>query len=282
MAFKAWMNPQRHALVDPNSFNKATNTQRFIFALSRLVPLIILAFIYVAVELSLLLFLTPMPRDFSPPQRRYFHIGWDRASVFRAVFSLHWAWLTYLILTAAHSALAVLFVSVLQLDEPKEWPLLYGNPLRVNSIQRFWTSFWHRLGTESQLRYGRLVSHAILGLQPRGTSEKIFLALWVFTCSGFVHALVTHKTEPEADARSDMWFLVLNFSGGLFEFALRQLQAGTTARSRGQRLLQSGLGYLWVILFFYCVVPPYQYPILHKAAVRRMPFKVNTKLSLHV
>lgn len=274
MAFKAWMNPRRLPLVDPTS-SKATWTQRLIFALWRLVPLIVLGFIYVAVELSLLLFLTPMPRDFGPPQQRYFHLGWGRATVLRAAFSLHWAWLTYLILTAAHAALAILFVAVLQLDEPREWPLLYGNPLNAYSIRRFWGSFWHRLGTESQLRYGRLVSREVLGLQPRGASEKTFLAFWVFTISGVVHALVTHKAEPEAGPLSDMWFLQLNFAGGLLELVLYRFGG----RSRGRRVLQRGLGYLWLLLFFYCIVPPYQYPVLHKAAVRRMPFKVNMKMS---
>ncbi|EFY86583.1 hypothetical protein MAC_07361 [Metarhizium acridum CQMa 102] len=79
----------------------------------------------------------------------------DRAAAFRVVFAFHWAWLTYLILTAANSALAIIFVGLLQIAQPDEWPPLHGNPFQAYTIQRLWDVFWHQIGALSQLHNGR-------------------------------------------------------------------------------------------------------------------------------
>lgn len=256
----------------------ASGTQRLIFVLKRLVPLIFLAALYVGIELGILFYLKPGPRDFGIPHQKYFHWSLDRAAAFRAAFAFHWAWLTYLILTAANAALAIIFVGLLQIDEPQEWPLLYANPFQAYTIQRFWGVFWHQIGTASQLCYGRFITRKMLRLEPGSTTEKSILALFVFMVSGIVHALVTWKTEPEADPLSDLWFLMLNFLAGLAEMAFRRTQLMNSSRL-SVKLLTRLLGYICIMALFYCIVPPYQFPILYKAAVKRLPFKVNMKMN---
>ncbi|KAK8930162.1 hypothetical protein VCV18_002829 [Metarhizium anisopliae] len=84
---------------------------------------------------------------------------------------------------------------------------------------------------------------------PGSTVEKITLALWVFAGSGTIHALVTWKTESEADAVSHLQFLLPNFLGGLAEMAMRR----TNLVGGGRQ----------------------SFPILYKAAVKRMSIKMK-------
>lgn len=280
ISFKAWMNPRRIPLRSTYDSNRkpVTTTQRLVFVAKRVITLAILAALYLGIELGILFYLKPGPRDFGASHQKYIHLEWDRAGLFRMVFAFHWAWLTYLILTAANSVLAVVFVGLLQIDDPEEWSVLYGNPFEAYSIQRFWGSFWHHIGTPSQLCYGRLITRRVLRVEPGSTVEKVFLALWVFTVSGVVHGLVTWKTDPEADPLSDFWFLMLNFLAGLVEMSIRHVSLFGGKR-KSPTVLSRLMGYLFILAFFYCIVPPYQFPILYKAAVSRMPFKVNMKMN---
>ncbi|KAK2606031.1 hypothetical protein QQS21_003549 [Conoideocrella luteorostrata] len=280
MAFKAWMNPRRLHLrcnCEPGS-SPATALQRLFFVAKRLALLAVLAALYLGIELGILFWLKPGPRDFAEPHQKYFHWRADREAAFRAVFAFHWAWLTYLILTVAHAALAVFFVGILQIDEPDEWPLLYGNPLAAYTVQRFWGTFWHSLGTRPQICHGRVITRKLLGLEAGSTAEKILLACWVFAVSGCIHALVTWKTEAEGDPLSDVWFLMLNFLAGLVELLIRR-QGLLSGLGRRKTVLRRMAGYLCIVLLFYCIVPPYQFPVLHKAALRRLPFKVNMNIN---
>jgi hypothetical protein len=160
------------------------------------------------------------------------------------------------------------------------------------------------------LSYGRAFTRKFLALRRGSRLEKALLAVWVFGASAAVHALVTRKTD-QPDQRttigtssdgssgsldaplwsSDGWFLMLNFCAGLAE-----IWASKLLRCRRTPLPESANGYgkppnpnkrsapnvvlymlgcLWVFAFFWCVVPPYQYPVLQKVARQSAPFRVD-------
>lgn len=91
---------------------------------------------------------------------------------------------------------------------------------------------------------------------PGSTVEKITLALWVFAGSGTIHALVTWKTESEADAVSDLQFLLPNFLRGLAEMAMRRTNLVGGGR-QSVSVLSRLIRYICILAFFYCIVPPY-------------------------
>lgn len=91
---------------------------------------------------------------------------------------------------------------------------------------------------------------------PGSTVEKITLALWVFAGSGTIHALVTWKTESEADAVSDLRFLLPNFLGDLAEMAMRRTNLVSGTR-QSVDVLNRLMGFICILAFFYCIVPPY-------------------------
>jgi hypothetical protein len=121
--------------------------------------------------------------------------------------------------------MAILFVAVIPLDHPDDWPLLYGNPRQVYSLRRFWGVFWHKIAALSQAAYGRFVSRRVFGFgEGVSAAEKCFLAFWVFAVSRVLHALVNLKVDPETrDPFMDLRFLLLNFCGGFFEWLVEPL-----------------------------------------------------------
>ncbi|KAK0112376.1 hypothetical protein ONS96_001619 [Cadophora gregata f. sp. sojae] len=271
-AFKLWMDPRRISYNKlPTDTRPTSQYRHIIFILRKLSHILILSMIYTVVELLLLL-LRPQPSDFSLPRQTYIHLHIDRQALLRSVYAFYWAWLTYLILTVAHTIMSIVFVGVLQLHTPSEWPSLYGNPFKITSLRSFWGRFWHHLGSPSQASHGRLVIRRVLGLSASGSSEKAFLAFWIFLASGITHVFVSWKAEPNAkDHFSDLKFLIVNFFGGLVEaFVARWAWTRTLGATARYRSMKGILGFLWVFVFFYVTVPPYQYPILYETAMGRL------------
>ncbi|WYZ40868.1 hypothetical protein EsH8_IV_001209 [Colletotrichum jinshuiense] len=296
MAIKVWNNPRRLTIRRPDQMKPTTQRQRGLFTL-RVVGLILLHWVaYLAFDFGAIYALRPLPREFATPT--YFHFALDRAALLRAAYCLQWAWLTYFILTVANAVCAILFVSVLQVDAPDEWPPLWGNPLEIRSIRSFWGVFWHRIGSPSQLSCGKWLSRNVLGFGTGDTLEKVFLAFFVFTVSGSVHAMtnwISRETAPVEGLFGDMRFLLLNFVGGLVELCVERLviriyaaysqtkddTKDKNAKTRGKHIswVQRVFGMLWVFLFFYSVAPPWQYPYIEDDLRSRFfPFKMKVNL----
>lgn len=287
----------------------------FLFATKRIAQCLLLMTICFGIEAGILFLLFPGPRDFRLAHQTYFpwmgptirpliaiptrgfRISWHtplvgavtfRVLVLRSVYALHWAWLTYVILTVVHSILAVLFVNVLRVDQPHEWPSLFGNPSEAFTIRRFWSRFWHQINTPSLLTYGKILSKDILRMNPGSYLEKTFLAAWVFGVSVGIHALVETKTDSavtpmDINATVNVWrdgyFLGLNFAAGvaeiLFKSILGKLYVNVQLKHPVGRIAARVLCYTWVFAFFWCIVPPYQYPVQYKNAIQRTPFKIK-------
>lgn len=118
-------------------------------------------------------------------------ITW-RETQLRALMAVNWIWTAYVMIEVCHCVLALLFVSVVRLDEPEEWPPLFGNVYEASGIRRFWTRFWHTLHARSCLTIGAAVMENAPGLrflEPNSRLYKTAMALWVFVLSGLCHTL---------------------------------------------------------------------------------------------
>ncbi|KAF0325075.1 hypothetical protein GQ607_007696 [Colletotrichum asianum] len=281
---KAWNNPRRLPLRPSPHQRIITQRQRAYFTFRKLGIICIHWVIYLVIEVGTLFLLRPAPREFVSPG--YFHFALDRATLLRTTYCLQWAWLTYFILTVANAVVVILFVSILQLDAPDEWPSLWGNPLKVHSIRSFWGVFWQNIGSPSQSTYGRFIARNLLGIRPKSTAEKSFLAFFVFTVSGTIHVAtnwMTRDTAPVEDVYGDMVFLLLNFAAGLLEILIQQAVSIRLDTSRGKdrphSILRRAFGFFWVFVFFYTIVPPWQFPYIEADLRRRfVPFKMNVQL----
>ena len=54
-------------------------------------------------------------------------------------------WAPIVLLDSIHAALAVLFICILRVDEPEDWPDLFGSPLEAFTLGRFWKKYVYRL-----------------------------------------------------------------------------------------------------------------------------------------
>lgn len=284
---KAWNNPRRLPLRPPIHQYLITRRQRAYFTFRKLGIIFIHWGIYLVIDVGTLFLLRPVPREFASPA--YFHFALDRAALLRTAYSFQWAWLTYFILTVANAIVAIFSVSILQLDAPDEWPSLWGNPLKVHSIRSFWGVFWQNIGSPSQLTYGRFVTRNLLGLKSKGTADKSFLAFFVFMVSGTVHAAtnrMTRNTAPVDDIYGDMVFLLSNFAGGLLEVLVQQAVSTRLKMNKGKEdsgsahsIVCRAFGFFWVFVFFYTIVPPWQFPYIEADLRRRfVPFRMNVQL----
>lgn len=191
-------------------------------------------------------------------------------TILHAVFAVHWIWGSYIGIDGAHTIMSLLFVVVLHLDSPEEWPPLFGSPLEAYSIRRFWSRFWHRGAYRPYTSWGRWLSRTVLRLKPGSGEEKLFVAFAVFTFSGIAHSLVARQRADQCGCLSDIWFFYRNFAAALVETVVVKLIRGSNFGSKTlHRLLRTDsvvgkiVSFVWVFGFFFWSVPKWEYPKIY-------------------
>jgi hypothetical protein len=135
-----------------------------------------------------------------------------RETWIRIIFTFRWIWLNFVDVDAAHAFLSIIFVGVLRLDLPEEWPSMFGSPLEAYSLRRYWGRFWHRLVYRPYLGLASVVAGRlrISSLGPK--IEKAFLAFLIFLISGLAHAVVSLHGGNFVEAVDDVAFYCMNFA----------------------------------------------------------------------
>lgn len=64
-----------------------------------------------------------------------------REITMRIWFAVNSIWTPMLLLDCIHTALAILFIYVIRIDTPEDWPDLFGNSLEAYTLGRFWTRY---------------------------------------------------------------------------------------------------------------------------------------------
>ncbi|KAJ4348035.1 uncharacterized protein N0V89_009407 [Didymosphaeria variabile] len=92
-------------------------------------------------------------------------------------------------LSAFHDFLAIIFIAT-GIDQPWEWPPLFGPLTEAYTMRRFWANFWHRLVYKS-FNFHASTFTKMLRI-PQGTSfSRILNNCLVFVLSAIMHATVT-------------------------------------------------------------------------------------------
>jgi len=195
-----------------------------------------------------------------------------RELLLRAVLATDWAVAAYLLLEGSHHASALLFVCVLRLDAPSDWPPLFGNVRHITSVRRFWARFWHRLVV------GPYASHATLlaRLPPFALAPRsLFVPFCIFLFSGLAHSAVGWAGGQRCAVWTDVAWFVANFVAGAVEGVVQRWAAAWAERcgfGEGYRRFASGMGvkvvgFLWVWAFFFWSVPKWLFPKLYCATL---------------
>lgn len=309
--YKVWSNPRWLAptpasnndtevllgdVKQPYRGTSAKRTTMTSFALIRITKLGAYGFIYslIATHIFPGHFRPMTVDDFSPHRERFisrliFHPsaaaaaavapGFEgiqlRETLLRAVLAIDWVIAAYLLLEGCHHVSALLFVCVLRLDEPEEWPPFFGSIWQITSVQRFWGRFWHRLVVGPYGSHAAVLSRRLLGFEARSWPDKVFMTFCIFLFSGLAHSAVSWEMGQRCGVWRDLAWFAANFGAGAVELAVQKQGAALAQRmglGKSYHAFASGLGakvlgFLWVFAFFFWSVPKWQFPKIYCATL---------------
>jgi len=201
-----------------------------------------------------------------------------RSLLVRAHTAVFWILESVAYLDGANALLGLFFVCVMRVDEPADWPRLFGSPAAAVSLTALWSEFWHQLATRPYGNIGRTISRQVFGLDvSKSRAAKTITAGVVFMLSGATHAVVSWQGGFR-DWHLEIWWFFANFCACALETGSRGVCRRNSSRSRMLRYLQREdrawiarvLGRLWVFAFFCWSVPKWQYARLEKQAIARV------------
>lgn len=241
-SYRLWSNPQLLPRAPPNPYPSSA------FLLHRLAKLTLYALLYTHI---------PQPSLPSPPPLS----SSSSPLLLRVHTALAWLLDSLLVLDGANALLSILFVSILHLDTPADWPPLFTNPFFVRGsggLRVFWGRCWHRLAARPYTNIAR-----------RCVATSSARALVAFLLSGLAHAATSWRLGCRDKGWLDVKWFLLNFAGGLGEAVVERAVWWLARRWRLERELEAVLrrswvgrliGWGWVFAFFFWTVPMWRYP----------------------
>ena len=186
----------------------------------------------------------------------------------RSVWAVLWASGAALLIDAAHVVLSILCVAVFKIDQPADWPPMFGSIREAYSIRRFWGRFWHKIIVQPYTQFGKLFSRKGLCLKPGSSGDKVCVVFTIFLLSGVAHAAVGYQLGDRCGWMQDiLWFCgnAIAGAGELWAEGLLQRLAKRAGLRLQNRAVSKAAGFIWVFLFFFWSVPKWQYPKLRCA-----------------
>ncbi|KAM0801673.1 membrane bound O-acyl transferase family-domain-containing protein [Usnea florida] len=237
------------------------DSERRTFLMKRLTSAVTIMFLNHAYTTSYPLLLHLSYADFHPSKQIYLRrirIVTARETALRSWLVFHFVWSSYSIFTATHDLLAFAHVAI-GIDEPEDWPRLYGSVFEAYTMRRFWGKFWHRLVQRSYVAHGSVISRKILRLPPGCVADRICVSVFVFLTSGVVHACITVQHGFKCGYWEDLGFFMMSYAALLGEEGVQRAtsQAFGTTWQKGWTCRV--LGYTWVFGFLFWVLPKHQY-----------------------
>ncbi|KAF4831759.1 Signal peptidase complex catalytic subunit SEC11 [Colletotrichum siamense] len=188
----------------------------------------------------------------------------SQRQIFLRIFTVFsWIWSNFLILESYHAILSTTFV-LLSIDNPKDWPPLFGSITDAWTVQRFWGRFWHRIATPTLTTWTRTILR--ITHEPQTTFEKATMAFGVFFLSGIMHMTAAWRTG-EGYVHLDVMFFCANFFAIAIEIAVSHAWMQVVRQAKLKpgaeaRLCQASrwFGYLWTFAWFFWMAPRWLYP----------------------
>ena len=233
-----------------------------IFLLRRLASAMIILLLDQAYTITYSTLLQLTYADFDPSQQSYLRrirTITARETTIRSWLVFNFIWSSWAIFTATHNLLAFAFVA-LGIDDPEDWPSLFGSIFEAYSVRRFWGKFWHHLVQRSYRTYGSLLSQKILGLPPGSSADRTCVSFAVFLISGIVHACITAQLGFTCGYWEDIAFFMMCHAALLVEASVQRFASLALRGIRSDGWICRLVGYTWVFGFLFWVLPKHQYP----------------------
>jgi hypothetical protein len=183
----------------------------------------------------------------------------------------------FLILSSYHDILAILFVGILRLDSPVEWPPLFGDITKAYTIRGFWASYWHLLIYRSFSGFIGLGMKRMDILGRKGPASRLLHNALVFVASGFMHVMVrwvrSGGTCGKCGCWGIFWWFVLQPVGIAIEAVVIEVARSMLMRHHGVSswlkgngrlgmILSRLLGYVWLLVWLNFATEATEFPSL--------------------
>ncbi|KAK2049738.1 hypothetical protein LZ31DRAFT_456609 [Colletotrichum somersetense] len=184
--------------------------------------------------------------------------------IVRLNFAFQSIWAPYAFYTEVHTMIALFFVT-LRIDEPEEWPPVFGDIRQAWNLRRLWSKFWDRLIYRPVNGIGEMLMTAVgLGQRPfRGRKRWVLNGL-VFFISGVFHAATDYIAGVHCAYMWEMWWWNMNFVAIAGETTLLYFIRAYFPRFYERMSGKAGktIGFLWVYLWFFWSVPKQHFPAM--------------------
>lgn len=161
---------------------------------------------------------------------------------------------TYTLDSIFHSLFALLFVNVLSLDSPEEWPALYGSIADTASVRDFWARFWHKLVQRPLVGLSSYCLRA-LGIPSRSAAGRVLVPFLVFLFSGIMHGLITWRLGFRCGWWADIIWFCTQFGAIVLEDAV--VSRATASRKLTPKV-RAMIGYAWTWSLLLYSIPTLQ------------------------
>ncbi|KAK1991081.1 hypothetical protein LX36DRAFT_663642 [Colletotrichum falcatum] len=179
----------------------------------------------------------------------------------RSFFAFNSLWGPYAFYTQLHSSMALFFVA-LGIDEPDEWPPVFGDIRQAWSLRRLWSKFWDRLIYRPVNGLGEMFMTAVgLGQRPFRGRKRWLLNGLVFAISGIFHAATDYLSGVKCSWMWELWWWNMNFVGIVGETALLYLIQAHFPRFYERMSGKAGkaIGFFWVFAWLFWSCPKNQF-----------------------
>jgi hypothetical protein len=172
-----------------------------------------------------------------------------RETIIRTALVFNFVWSAWALFTGLHDILAFVFVGI-GLDEPQDWPPLFGSLSPMYTLRGFWGKFWHRLVYWSYTSYFIIISEKLFRLSRGSVVGRALINFTVFFLSGIVHTLVIWKLGFTCGYWEEISWFCLNFLAIFMEEGIQWVSSKYFLSSRKGITTRKIIGFLWVFSFF--------------------------------
>ncbi|KAH9863641.1 hypothetical protein J1614_009573 [Plenodomus biglobosus] len=183
---------------------------------------------------------------------------------YRAMICFDWTIISLFEYEFYYSLFALVFVSILRVDAPSDWPLsLCGHLGESWSMRRYWGKHWHNYIYISFTAHTRVVTRKWLGCKKGALATRLLENTIVFAVSGAMHSIVKRQQDPRGEMWAITWWYVGQMVPIVVEDVVQHYWRGAkkwmgvaednTWVARGEL----AVGYVWVAWWFMWSVPKF-------------------------
>ena len=174
-------------------------------------------------------------------------------------------------ISAQHDVLAIAAVAA-GLDDPEDWPPLFGHVSQAYTVRRYWNQYWHLLVHRSFSAISEVLLGQLLGLGKYAAAMRYLKFSMVFVISGLMHLAVEWIVHSDACSQCGCSWSFWNFTLQIVAIVLEEVFQKLLiprwiwrSRSWSIRLLVVSIGYLWVLSWKIWLLEMNEFPRLYCA-----------------